>query len=161
MPDVSGQRRVLQFKHANTRVYNPDRDLAWAFPRLMRSALARLGTLDINGLREHLVSRSVRGPVDDTELWNAFEGFINEMNAFLKEMAGNRGAIKAAQPFLDRLYTSDRTQVRLLIADLMLEQMFCELPVWFESVHPSRENEPAPPIEEVEDAARQLLEGRE
>jgi len=161
MPDVSNQRNVLQFKHSNTRVYNPDRDMAWAFPRLMRSALARLGTLDINGLREHMVARSIRGPADDVELWNAFEGFINEMNAFLKEMKSNRGAIKSAPPFLDRLYADDKKQVRLLIADLLVEQIFAELPVWFESVHPMRENDPAPPIEEVEDAARKLLDGRE
>ena len=152
---------ALQVKGGDPRAFNPDRDMVWALPRLFKHALDTLGK-DI-AIEDFVAKMEDRG----ADLLGYDLAVIHEsLSRVIKSIAGYFNALRddpllrdKAQPFFEEVFTKKEPdkQIRLYLADVLMAQIFAELPTWFAMINPRSPNDPLPSVGEVEDAADELL----
>lgn len=151
---------MLQARGADPRLYNPDRDLLWAMPRLISTALHMLGeNITSEHIREMMAKRNIKVDlISDELLYAELKSFIEDMAKFLNDMKDVAAARARPEEWLNRLFRDgDRAGIRAFIADLLVCAMFAEIPIWFSSVQPDKANSPLPDVEKVQDAVESIL----
>ena len=148
--------QTAQSMDAIRRRFNPERDMVWALPRLIKRALSRM-TFEPDKLRADLQACSTAGEVfvDDDTLTEQFKQAIGEFAGYIK-LSNDKTAIEQAKTSFARLFDDNREFATLLSVAVMKE-IFLELPVWFEQVKPQSELDPQPDVEEIDAAVERLL----
>lgn len=138
------------------RAFNPDRDMIWALPRLMRRVFHNMGELDdqkfIAMLEERLIGTEVYGyPHADVmgETAKEVARIFNLMQQFPEKAKEHAAEYQ-------RLW-KDHEFCMPLIACMLMDAIFAELPTWFDQVRPKSKLAPIPDVEEIERAANEFL----
>ena len=154
---------ALQTRGADPRLYNPDRDMIWAMPRLMRKALMRFGEeITIQVVRDLLSKRGFTSQIDDETLYSTLEQVLDDLAGYLNELKDSVEVRRSPTLWYQKLFSSDEpndaySSIRSLVADFFMSVVYAELPIWFESVQPEQANNPVPTVEEVEQTVDKLL----
>lgn len=136
------------------RRFNPERDLVWALPRLIKRGLMTLGTLTVPKLRQLLAESSL---VDDAD-FDDLKEFISRLTDFIAAAArSEEESDEYVRAKLSDLYELNPA-IRLLVFDRVMKVIMAEFPVWCEQVRPESKKDPRPPVEEIEKARDTLLE---
>lgn len=157
---------AMQMRGADPRLYNPDRDMIWAMPRLMKKALQRFGEdITVDEVRAFMRERGIETERSDEDIYHTIEKVITDFAKYLNDLkdapevrrapAERYNAIFAPEP-PDVLYQS----LRAVIGDFFISIVYAELPFWFDSVQPEKANNPAPTVEEVSHVVQSLLSNR-
>jgi hypothetical protein len=149
---------MLQMRGGDKRLYNPDRDLVWAMPRLISTALKLMGEdITTDHVRGLMIDRCIEVPVPDERLREELESFIRDMARFLNELKDNPEVQQNPHGWFEALFAEGpRAGVRALVADFLMTTMFAELPIWFESLQPEKDG-CIPNVEEVQRAVESIL----
>jgi hypothetical protein len=135
------------------RAFNPDRDMIWAMPRLMRRVFHSMGELSEQSLKDMLTARSIASDGTSPEevglVAKDIARMFNLMQQFPEQTA------KHAEEF-ERL-KEHATDAMTLIASMLMDAIFAELPTWFDQVRPKSKFAPIPDVEEIERAANEFL----
>jgi len=149
---------MLQMRGADKRLYNPDRDLIWAMPRLIHNALHMLGQdITTDHIRGMMIDRCIDCHVPDERLREELESFIKDLARFLNAL--REDPVVRREPegwFRDLFEDGPRAGVRALISELLMCAMFSEMPIWFESVQPEKEGQ-TPSLEDVQSEVDRIL----
>ena len=158
---MSVGQHAMQIKGGDQRAFNPDRDMVWALPRLFKRALGTLGKLDGAKFRAALEARGIScHGIDDVDLYEALLRVIKNIAAYFNALRNDPRLLDKAQPFFDDVFkkTEPDQQIRLFLFDVLVFQIFAELPTWFAMIAPKSANDPLPSVDEVEKAADGLME---
>ena len=154
---------AMQMKGADPRLYNPDRDMIWAMPRLMKKALFMFGqSITVGEVRELLAQRGIELDCEDGVVYNKLWGVVQSFARYLNDLKDNPDIRRNPGEIHRQLFAVGPDQkvfaaIRALVADFFLSTVYAELPIWFESIQPERANNPVPTVEEVEKAAADIL----
>jgi len=138
------------------RAFNPDRDMIWAMPRLMRRVFHSMGELSDQKLIEMLEKRLI-----GVEVYGYPHADV--MGEAAKEVAR---MFNLMQQFPEKAEEHAKEYERMweehefcmpLIACLLMDAIFAELPTWFDQVRPKSKLAPIPDVEEIERAANEFL----
>ena len=135
------------------RRFNPDRDLAWILPRLMKRGLMTLGVLTEPKLRQVLAEAGLsdkRG-IDD---FKEFMVLLTDVLAAAMHPEENPREVVRGK--LAELYKLPPA-IRMLVFDRVMKVIMAEYVVWCEQVKPESEKDPRPDIAEIEEARDALL----
>jgi len=136
------------------RRFNPERDLVWALPRIIKRGLMTFGTLTEPKLTELLLESELTPGVDLDD----FKEFISQLTDFMAAAArSEEESDEYVRAKLADLYALDPV-IRLLVFDRVMKVIMAEFPVWCEQVRPESKKDPRPPVEEIEKARDILLE---
>ena len=153
---------ALQTRGADKRLYNPDRDMIWAMPRIMMNALKRFGeNITSQDVREQMAKRCITVDCSDNELQATVEQVVSDFARFLNDLKDKPDVRREPDiPYTD-LFASNVPipfhAVRVLLADYFMGVIYAELPIWFESVQPENESNPVPRTEEVVELVEKLV----
>ncbi len=137
------------------RRFNPERDLVWMLPRIMKRGLMTFGILTEPKLKQILVESGLGPDAADTE---DFKVFIDRLSDFMGAAANpEENSDEAVRKILGQLYELPPA-IRLLAFDRIMKVILAEYPVWCEQVRPESTKDPRPPVEEIEQARDALLE---
>lgn len=152
---------ALQIKGGDPRAFNPDRDMVWALPRLFKRALDTLGEdISIDDFRQMVVARGLDvDELDDAGLVDALSTVIKDIAKYFNVLRADPLLQEKAQPFFNDVFKKDwpYQQLRLYLADVLMSQIFAELPTWFAMINPRSPNDPLPSVGDVEDAADAII----
>jgi len=154
---------AMQARGADPRLYNPDRDMLWAMPRLMKKALMKFGEdITVADVRALAAQRGITLDCSDEVVYNKLWAVIQSFAMYLKDLKDKPDIRRAPAQIHDKLFTvqSDSivyASIRSIVADFFLSVVYAELPVWFESVQPEQANNPVPNVEEVGKTVDELL----
>lgn len=154
---------AMQMRGADPRLYNPDRDMLWAMPRLMRKALLSFGqNITVAEVRDLLAQRGIALDCEDELVYDKLWDVIQSFARYLNDLKDKPDVRKSPEYIHRRLFTVHPDDVvfaaiRTLVADAFMSAVYAELPSWFESVQPEKANNPVPTVEEVEEAAAHIL----
>jgi hypothetical protein len=146
---------AIQAKGADPRLYNPDRDMLWAMPRLMRRALLQFGEgIDNADVRDFLRAHDMNSDYRDETIQSTLEAVITDLARFLVDLKDNVEVRHNAKERFEAIFGYDTqpklySALRALIGNFFISVIFAELPIWFDSVQPEKANNPAPTVEEV------------
>lgn len=147
-------------KPEHLRAFNPDRDMIWAMPRLMRRVFEALGeewsreTLakmlewyDVVMINDHIPPDEFDAVTEDVvtgiaKMFKLMQRFPHKA----EEHAAEYARLKEVGP-----------EMMLLFGGLLMDIIFSELPTWFDQVRPKSKLSPAPDVEEIEQAANEFL----
>ena len=139
---------------AQRRRFNPERDLVWMLPRLIKRALTTFGTLSEAALQQLLHQAHIG---DDTCL-DDFSLFISNLTGFLAAAIHPEDHTpEQVRCSLQAVYGQDTARIRLLVFDRIIKVLMAEYPIWCDQVRPESELDPRPSIEDVEKAGDELL----
>ena len=138
------------------RRFNPERDLVWALPRIIKRGLMTFGMLTEPKLRQLLVENGFDITITGTDLKD-FEEFIGLLTDFFAAAVDPALSDKAVRDKLVVLYELPPA-IRMLAFDRVMKVIMAEFPVWCEQVRPESKKDPRPPVEEIEKARDTLLE---
>jgi hypothetical protein len=153
----------MQIRGGDQRAFNPDRDMVWALPRLFKRALDTMGeNIAIDDLRKMIEARGVDlGELDDPGLVDALAQVIKDIAKYFNVLSADPLLHEKAQPFFGDVFRKEAPyqQIRLFLADILMSQIFAELPTWYAMINPRSPNDPLPSVGEAEDAADVLIAG--
>jgi hypothetical protein len=156
---------AMQMRGADPRLYNPDRDMLWAMPRLMQKALTQFGQdITVADVRSLLDQRGIVLDCSDELLYNKLCAVIQSFAMYLNDLKDKPDIRRKPEQIHSKLFTVHKDNriyaaLRSLVADFFLAVVYAELPVWFESVQPEQANNPVPNVGEVEKTVDKLLAG--
>jgi hypothetical protein len=140
----------------NQRAFNPERDMIWAMPRLIRRAFELLGKdWTVEHFTKMLEDRSTACAqpaltIDPSlEVIQGIAKMFNLMRDFphmVEEHAAEYKRLKELDPTF-----------HMLMGSLLMDAIFAELPLWFDQVRPTSKLSPMPNTEEIEAAADEFL----
>lgn len=138
------------------RRFNPDRDMVWALPRIIRRVLDRMA-FEPEQLRADLQTCDASSAVfsDDIELVDSLGQVITMLAQYFKLM-GNKDAAEHAVVLFNRIFIEHRAFATVLAVALVRE-LLLELPFWFEQIRPQSKLDPMPEVEEIDAAVERLL----
>lgn len=139
------------------RAFNPDRDMIWALPRLMRRVFHSMGELDDQKLFDMLDARLIGSEVYGYPHADAMGETAKEVARMFNLMQQFPEKVEEHAKEYKRMWKKHEFCMPL-IACLLMDAIFAELPTWFEQVRPQSKLAPVPDVEEVERAAREFLD---
>lgn len=146
---------------AGLRAFNPDRDLVWALPRLLRRALEQLGeewTAErlVTLLEEHGCPMPCDGLVTDgtmkatDDVIRGLAHMFTTMRDFPESAEAHANEYKRLKELCPLFH--------MLLASLLMDVIFAELPTWFDQVRPTSKLDPMPDVDVVMQAADAFLD---
>ncbi len=136
------------------RRFNPERDLVWMLPRIMKRGLMTFGVLTEPKLKQVLIEAGLDTDADIED----FKTFINRLTDFMAAAANpEQNPEEQVREQLGKLYDLPPA-IRLLVFERVMKVIMAEFPVWCEQVRPESKRDPRPPIEEIEQARDTLLD---
>jgi hypothetical protein len=144
-------------KPEHMRAFNPDRDMIWALPRLMRQIFHQMGELSDDKLRQMLDARLIGSEVYGYPHANAMGETAKEVARMFNLMQQFPEKAEEHAKEYQRMW-KDHEFCMPLIACLLMDAIFAELPMWFDQVRPMSKLAPQPNVEEIEKAANEFLD---
>jgi hypothetical protein len=138
------------------RRFNPDRDMVWALPRIVRRVLDRMA-FEPEQLRAELQTCDAASAVfsADTELVDSLSQVVTMLAQYFKLM-GSKDATEHAVELFNRIFIEHKA-FATVIAVALVRELLLELPFWYEQIRPQSKLDPMPEIEEIDAAVERLL----